>query len=582
MRFKIPPLPPTDLLLDRLVLLLLAAMVIVPFQHAHHLTPIPSFLAEWWAAVFGLAACTLAFLRPAAWRRFPLPRILLLPLLLIAGLMLQFFLGMLAFAEQGLLVAAYLLWASLMVCLGRDLARRRGFQWLADGLSVALLAGALVQMVAMAFQAEHVGYATGFVFPRQAILYGNVGQPNQLNDYLWLGIASALYLHHRGRIGAGWLGLLLATLLLASALSGSRSILLYAFSLGILGWASCRQGAIAPRSRNIALALLPVGVLFLLVCKELAPLLLPADLGNQSTLERYFTEVQGGSVRLKLWRDAWLSIGQAPYLGHGVGSVPWQYFGLAELRPRGEASPVAEHVHNLPLQWMAEFGLPIALLALGLAAHWLWRYLKSPLSSPRWWALSVVSIMAIHSLLEYPLWYTFFLGPFALLLGAGDDGTKILANGKRGLVAFALIAALGGAILGILRKDYLDMERLVHWRIYSGTFDQQATVQRFLLLQANSLLAPYATLSFTLMMEPARDRLEDRRTLCHSAMKFAPTERVVFKCALLDALAGDPTAAASMHRALAAFPDSASAAKRELLGFSNTMPEVGALLRVSP
>ncbi|RTL57849.1 MAG: hypothetical protein EKK46_01750 [Rhodocyclaceae bacterium] len=582
MRFKIPPLPPTDLLLDRLVLLLLAAMVVVPFQHAHHYNPIPSFLAEWWAAALGLAACAAAFLRPSVWERFPLPRILLLPLLLIGGLMLQFALGMLAFVEQGLLMAACLLWASLMACLGRDLARRRGLEWLADGLAAAFVAGALLQVLSMVLQAGHVGYRTGLVFPRQGALYGNLGQANHLNDYLWLGIASALYLHHRSRMNLGGLITLVCILLLASTLSTSRSILLYAFALGVLGWIAGRQTPDMARLKRISLALLPVAFVSLLLSRELAPFLLPTDVSSSDTLQRFYAEANGNNIRIKLWREALYAIAQSPWLGHGVGSIPWQYFSLAEFWPEGDAAPVAEHVHNLPLQWMVEFGAPIALAGFGLASAWLYAFLRAPLTEARWWLLAILAVMGIHSLLEYPLWYTFFLGPFALLLGAGDNGQRILANGRRGLVAFALIVALSGSIFGLLRKDYLDMERILNWRIFSGTVDLPAAVKRLLEIQANSLLAPQATVSFALMMEPVKDQLEDRRALCQSAMKFAPTERVVFKCATLDAMAGDPEAAAHLRRALAAFPESSPKVKQELLSQSKAMPELANLLKEIP
>jgi len=565
--------------LDQAALLCLAAMVVLPFQHPHHFNPIPSFLAEWWAALLGLAACGFAFLRPAAWQAFPLPRILLLPFGLILALLLQFALGRFAFVQTGLLMAAILLWAALMACLGRDLTRRRGLEWLADGLAAAFLAGGLLAVLVMALQVQG-GSPLGLVFPRQGAPYSNLAQQNHLNDYLWLAVASALYLHGRGRLGLGWLASLLALLLLASALSSSRSILLYAAVLTFLVWLAARRGDPALAAlRRPAWLLLPGALLCLVLSRELAPLL-AQDLGS-GTLERFYAEAKGGGIRLQLWRTALSAVADAPWLGQGVGSVPRLYFHYAELAPPGQAAPMAEHVHNLVLQWLVEFGIPLGLALLALLGAWLRAFLARPLTLARWWLLALLAVMGIHSLLEYPLWYTFFLGPFALLLGAGDRGEKVLANGRRGLVSFALILALGAAILGILRQDYLDMERLLNWRaLGQGQQDMPASVERLLALQGNSLLAPQATVTIALMLAPSRDHLEDRRAVCRSALAFAPLEALVFKCLVLDALADDPATEAGLRRALAAFPEAKSRLRQEWSVQEKDRPELRRLLAV--
>lgn len=565
--------------LDRLVMLCLGLMVTVPFLHPHHFNPIASFFAEWWATVFGLLACALAFLRPRVWRAFPLPDILLLPLLLILALLLQIALGTIQFIEQALLMAAILLWASLMACLGKELTRRRGLDWLADGLSVALVLGALLEVLTMALQISHSGYGTHLIFPRRASLYGNLGQTNHLNHYVWLAIPSLLYLHGRERVRWPVLALALTTLILASALSTSRSILLYAVAVMALAWLPSRHTPALGTLRKTSLLLLPLVIVLILLGREITPLLSTQGL-QLDLVERFYAETQDSSIRLKLWRTAWQSVLASPWLGHGMGSAPWQYFQGAQLLPAGQAAPVAEHTHNLALQWMLEFGIPVALTGLGLLLWWLARAWRAPATLARWWAFSLLVVATIHSLLEYPLWYTFFLGPFALLLGAEDGGHRVLANGRRGLVSMALMLVMGAGILGILRSDYRDMERILNWRLLGqGEQDMPAAIQRLLALQANSLLAPQATVSFALMMEITPDHLDDRRALCRSAMAVAPTEQVAFKCVLLDALADDPAMEAHLTRALAAFPDARPQLRRELQALVDTQPQAARLLR---
>ena len=69
------------------------------------------------------------------------------------------------------------------------------------------------------------------------------------------------------------------------------------------------------------------------------------------------------------------------------------------------------NAHNLPLHLAAELGLPLALLVcatlLGLVLRARpWR----ETDATRQLGWSVLAVIAVHSLLEYPLWY----GPFQL------------------------------------------------------------------------------------------------------------------------------------------------------------------------
>lgn len=583
---KLPSFPATSgaAWADRLALLCIALMLALPLQHPHHFLPIPSFFTEWWAALFGLGAVACVFMRPGTWQAMPLPRVLLLPALLIAALVVQVIRGQPFFAEQALIVAAYLLWASALVCVGADLARRRGLEWLADGMAAALLLGSLTEAAIMVLQAQQIGYGSGLIFPRQGLLYGNAGQPNHLNDYLWQGVASACYLHLRGRIALHWLLLALGTLLIASAMTTSRSILIYAAALGGAWWLLCRQSATRTgdlrRMALIGAALLPASVALLFLCREATPYLLSQAPLQADTLQRFYAETSSNNIRLLLWREAWQAALSAPWLGQGVGAVPWQYFTQASLWPAGQAAPVAEHAHNLPLQLMAEYGVPVALTVLALFTHWAVAFFRRPLTSARCWLLILVVIATLHSLLEYPLWYTFFLGPFALLLGAADEGRLRLAAGRRGQIYGAGFVVLGFAILGVLRHDYGDMERILNWRVLNGgRLEMKAAVDRMLQLQRNSLLAPEATVSFALLAEPVRDHLEERRALCQSAMHFTPTDRLVFKCALLDAMAGDPNAALHARQAMAAYPQTTPYFRKELDKLSGVTPEIKALFR---
>ena len=210
---------------DRLGLGLLAAMVFVPFLHPRHLNPIPSFWAEWWAVALGLAAAGVLLTRGDAWRPLRLPRIMLLPLLFCAAALVQIALRQVQFAEQALLYAAMLLWAALMMMLGRHVGDRFGLERIVDLLATTLFAVALINTVIAMLQWQlATAFAGGWLFPRLPGYppYGNIGQGNHFNHLQWLGVVSALHLHLKGRIGLRLLWTGLVPLLLAASLTASR------------------------------------------------------------------------------------------------------------------------------------------------------------------------------------------------------------------------------------------------------------------------------------------------------------------------------------------------------------------------
>ena len=131
------------------------------------------------------------------------------------------------------------------------------------------------------------------------------------------------------------------------------------------------------------------------------------------------------SSRFKIWANVLELIRQNPWSGVGYGE-----FNVAWTLTPFPTRPVAffDHTHNLPLQWAVEFGVPLALLlsALSLAAFWgLMASAKACSGGAKSMTMTVgacsviVAIAAFHSLVEYPLWYSYFLLPTMFAWGMG-------------------------------------------------------------------------------------------------------------------------------------------------------------------
>jgi hypothetical protein len=131
-------------------------------------------------------------------------------------------------------------------------------------------------------------------------------------------------------------------------------------------------------------------------------------------------ETDISSSRFAIWADTLTLIKAHPWAGVG-----WGEFNLAwSLTPLpGRPTAFFDHAHNLPLHLAAELGLPLALAvtalllgAFGSAAWRAWRR-DGDDGVARRGAVMVVLMIGLHSLLEYPLWYSYFLLPAAWALG---------------------------------------------------------------------------------------------------------------------------------------------------------------------
>jgi O-antigen ligase len=533
---------------ESLTRLLLAALLTLPFLYPLHYRPIASFWAEWWAAAFGLMLATLVLWRgPVQGNAIQknLPGIAMLVLVLAVSLGLHFLWGRIHVTELGLLRLAYLAWAALLATAGWQLAQDHGQEWLADAATPPLLAGALLNALLILLQAGSVSLPAQIMFHHpQALFGGNLAQPNHANHHLWLGLVSVIYLYSTRRNKA-WL-LVPAALLLAaaSALTASRSSLLYAPMLVCLAWtaqASATQGDCWSRLRRATTLISVLSVTFLVLHHlAISQGLLP-HIAAQTGIERFFQDGGGMASRFAIWRRAWEIFLSHPWFGAGVGELPWENFQtVPQLALHGDMV-VVEHSHNLLLQLFAESGLVVTLLCGILLWRW-WRGLSLYAASPaRWWAGAVIAIAAMHSLLEYPLWYAYFLGPAALLLGACDRGIAIphLPLSLR-RTAIPFIALAGAVFLWQVRGDFSVVEKRINPWLASPVVELPASLAApdLSAVRGSSLFSPYIDFAVTTQMALDTYGIEEKMRTCARTMRFYPQASIAFKCALVDALGG--------------------------------------------
>jgi O-antigen polymerase len=172
-------------------------------------------------------------------------------------------------------------------------------------------------------------------------------------------------------------------------------------------------------------------------------------------------------------------IALSPWTGWGWGNLDYAHY--VTLYPGERFCDILDNAHNLPLHLAVELGIPVALVACcGLA----WLVLRAaPWKASRpdhrlsW---TVLAIVGLHSLVEYPLWYAPFHTAAALaivtLAGAADPRTTNVRS-QRPVLRIALALLLCGAIAWVWR-DYTAVSEayLPYEQRNASTRDQPAHV----------------------------------------------------------------------------------------------------------
>jgi hypothetical protein len=239
------------------------------------------------------------------------------------------------------------------------------------------------------------------------------------------------------------------------------------------------------------------------------------------------------------------------------------------------ARGVFNHSHNLVMQLLAETGAIGASVIVGGFLLWLADLRRARFGLEAWWLLALLCVIGIHSLLEYPLWYAYFLGMAALLLGLGAERVFVLRLARAGhaVVGLGIIAGWLN-LIGVL-SPYREFERLVFSPEQRSP--PAAEEQDFGLALANvhrePLLVPYVELAVAYGITPSKEKLTEKLELTTRAIHFAPVDVVVYRQALLLALAGRAEAAREqLERSLRVYPGERAMVIAELENLARRYP----------
>ncbi len=360
-------------------------------------------------------------------------------------------------------IASALLAVTVAACAERAGLGGRAFRAVCIALVVAGLASSVIGLVQVfAPRLPDGNWIALPALPGRAS--GNLRQPNHLSSLLLWSIVAAVWLGEAEALYRKVAALLAVVFIYVIVLSASRTGALGMLTLALWGVLDRR---LSRRARTLLI---------------MAPIVYGACWWGMTVWANASHHLFGGqtrfggsgdisSSRFAIWSNTLALIRSHPWFGVGFGE-----FNFAWTLTPFPNRPVAffDHTHNLILNFLVELGIPLATLVVALLSYALWKALGHALADGREAAdghvpvqraaFVMVVMVGVHSMLEYPLWYAYFLLPtafaFGLCLERPDARETALAaapppNVTRPLVLASMLLILGGML------TLLDYSRVV-------------------------------------------------------------------------------------------------------------------------
>jgi O-antigen ligase len=249
---------------------------------------------------------------------------------------------------------------------------------------------------------------------------------------------------------------------------------------------------------------------------------------------RYYTQMDALSMTAK-----------RPLIGVGAGNFIGQRYRDNEISAVGKglnAQSNIAHTHNLFTQLLVEWGV-VGFLCVFIPLMWwlgsiLRRIWQGKMTSPQFCATSVMLVIGIYAMLEYPHWYGFFLIPFMFLMGISGGGIiKINTPAYQQLLSqyFRYIAVLFSALsIGLclwIGKAFSETESLFM------TLQTSGRVAGMRMQIDDSLKTPFFLTEkyylTTIYMDPALQASQRNREVLEKTISRLPYPDVIGKLIIL-------------------------------------------------
>lgn len=378
----------------------------------------------------------------------------LLFLFLAAVPWLQYSVGVVHSSGMAWINSIYLIGLSLAIFIGWNWERTTPGECL-DFLFLAISIAAVISVGLQLLQWFHLPPGNFWVaYVGDSRFSANMAQPNQLATLLLLSVMGVAWGYARKALGPVISVILVLYLLFGVVLTESKTAGLNV--VGVLIVLYFFWGERRPKFFNFIL--LGFGAYFVSLYLSL-PVINEFLFGELSV-----RRAVGDAVRLEMWESLVKAVLERPLLGYGWGQTTEAVFASTDFPGTGG---MTKHSHNIVLDIFIYNGLVLGgfvVLMLGAAFRKFLAYLKNDYFII---PMLAVSIVLVHSMLELPLHYAYFLLPFGMILGVLGQRSGVKSwcvCPKWFAVGFAVAVAWG---LWITVADCLEAER-TYFNVYFG------------------------------------------------------------------------------------------------------------------
>lgn len=518
------------------VLILTFLLWSAPFLVVPHTFPIPTFYSESLAiAILIILASVVLSLRIGFNSHLPVAIVAWAPVGLIVALLVQLAVMRVSRPVPSFLAIFFCLSAILSIqagmWLGCDREKiKRFLQACAIGsVLCGLISSGMAWAQAFGLEKHYAPWVATYPYDNARRLFANLYQPNHLGSVIALAMAGVLYLRRIRDIGRFTLVGVLTALAIGIALTASRTPLIQTAVVAMAAMIMARveeEGYSAVDWRRAALfAVLPV---FAVVAAMLFVTWLNQtfDLRLATSAAERMSEQGQISPRLALWRYAVEVFKQSPLLGVGWGEyVRAQYLIAEHLGP----VEMGNNAHNLVLDLLAKIGLLGAVLTLLPCLYWCWGNIKAifkgDLPIQRTYCITVVMVVMVHAMLEFPQAHAFFLLPVCFVMGLAE--TRHWQGMSKGFSTGIAVILLAIVSTG-LAAGYDD------YRKAEVVYEQKGALPYF--SNPAFIFADWARFGLTGAMELNRELLSEKLAMHENALTISATPELIRRYTVLLAL----------------------------------------------
>lgn len=378
----------------------------------------------------------------------------LLFLFLAAVPWLQYSVGVVHSSGMAWINSIYLVGLSLAIFVGWNWERSTPGECL-DFLFLAISIAAVISVglqLLQWFQLPPGNFWVAYV--GESRFSANMAQPNQLATLLLLSVMGVAWGYARKALGPAISVMLVLYLLFGVVLTESKTAGLNV--AGVLLALYLFWGESRPKRFN--LVLLGFGVYFVALYLSLPAI--NEFLFGEPSIRR----AVGDAVRLDMWKSLVKAVMERPWLGYGWGQTTEAVFASTDFPATGG---MTKHSHNIFLDIFLYNGLLLGSLVVLVLGTTFRQFLANLKQDYFIIPMLGVGLVLVHSMLELPLHYAYFLLPFGMILG--------VLGRRSGLASWCVCPkwlGLGFAVavacsLWITVADCLEAER-TYFNVYFG------------------------------------------------------------------------------------------------------------------